>query len=294
MHLDHPITERGQDVVSYHGMVGVDGIASPGIVFVVAFVARQHVEDRVIHPTETERRSQFVSLCRMIEHHVQNHFDAGAVKGPDHFLELQLLLTQTSRVAIGSFGRKERCGIVSPVVPQRLPCLRITARDRSFIELLHGHQFHSGHSQSLEIGNLLHQAAVGSRMIRARLRVNGKAANMRFVNDGLRPATPEGLVSTPLEGLVDKNAFRHRPGIIQLRESQVLLRRQWVVSECRCKIPKGRPRNRGSERIEKKPVEIETMSFGGFVRAVHAVSIELTRADPLHPNVPYVTGAVAP
>ena len=64
-HLDHPITERGQDVVSYHGMVGVDGIASPGIVFVVAFVARQHVEDRVIHPTETERRSQFVSLCRI-------------------------------------------------------------------------------------------------------------------------------------------------------------------------------------------------------------------------------------
>ena len=156
MHFDHPITERGQDVVSHHGMVGVDCIASPGIVLVVAFVARQRVEDRVIHPTEAQRRSQFVSLRRMIEHHVQNHFDASLVKGPDHFLEFQLLLPQTSRTAVGSFGRKERYGIVSPVVPQRLTCLRIAARHRSFIKLLHGHQFHSSHSQSFEIGNLFH------------------------------------------------------------------------------------------------------------------------------------------
>ena len=35
------------------------------------------------------------------------------------------------------------------------------------------------------------------------------------------------------------------------------------------------------------------MSFAGFVRAIHAVSIELTGTDPLHPNVPYVAGAVA-
>src|ERR1039458_6267964 len=130
-------------------------------------------------------------------------------------------------------------------------------------------------------------------MVHARLGVNGKAANMRFVNHGLRPTMPEWLVSIPLEGVVDKNTFRHRPGIVQLRGSQVLLRHQWVVSACRCKIPRGQLRNRSSEGIEEKPVEIETMSFGGFVRAIHAVSIELPRTDPLHPNVPYVAGAVA-
>ena len=31
----------------------------------------------------------------------------------------------------------------------------------------------------------------------------------------------------------------------------------------------------------------------GLVRAIHAVSIELTGADPLNPNVPYIAGAVA-
>ena len=35
------------------------------------------------------------------------------------------------------------------------------------------------------------------------------------------------------------------------------------------------------------------MSFAGFVRAIHAVSIELTGTDPFDPNVPDVAGAVA-
>ena len=110
--------------------------------------------------------------------------------------------------------------------------------------------------------------------------MNGKAANMRFVNDGLRPRVAGWLVSIPIEGIVDKYAFRHRPGIVHGRESQVLLRRRRVVSTCRCKIPRRQSRNRGSEGIEEKPVEIETMSFVGFVRAIHAVAIELTGTNP--------------
>ena len=123
--------------------------------------------------------------------------------------------------------------------------------------------------------------------------MNGKAANMRFVNDRLRPGMPGWLVSIPLEGLVVKYTFRHRLGIVQIRESQILLRRRRVVSTGRCKIPRGQWRNRGCIGIEEKPVKIETMSFIGFVRAIHAVSIQLTGTDPLHPNVPDVSSAVA-
>ena len=116
---------------------------------------------------------------------------------------------------------------------------------------------------------------------------------MRFVNDGHRPRMSEWLVSIPPEGFVDKYAFRHRAGIVQLRERQVLLLRRRVVSTCRCKIPRGQLRNRGSEGIEEKPVEIETMSFLGLIRAVHAIGIQLARANPLNPDVPHVTSAVA-
>ena len=55
----------------------------------------------------------------------------------------------------------------------------------------------------------------------------------------------------------------------------------------------GQPRNRGSEGIEEKPVEIEPMAFAGLVRPIHAVRIELTGTDPRHPDVPDVPGTVA-
>ena len=122
--------------------------------------------------------------------------------------------------------------------------------------------------------------------------MNGKAAHMCFVNNHLRPWMPRRLVFIPFEGLVDKYAFWHRTGIVQLRKSQVLLRSRWVISACRRKIPWGQPRNCGSKRVKKKLVEIKTVSFARFVRTIHAIRIELAGADPLHPNVPYVAGTV--
>ena len=40
-------------------------------------------------------------------------------------------------------------------------------------------------------------------------------------------------------------------------------------------------------------MEIEAMSFAGFVGTIHSVSIQLTDTDPLNPNMPHVTGPVA-
>lgn len=55
---------------------------------------------------ETQGRPQFVSFRRVREHDIQDHFDTGMMERPDHFLELQFLLTQTSRTAVGGFRRK--------------------------------------------------------------------------------------------------------------------------------------------------------------------------------------------
>ena len=209
MHFDRPMAERGQDVVSHHGVVGVDGVAGSGVVPIVALVAGQGVKDRVIDTPETERRAQLVSLRGVIEDHIQNHFNAGIVKSPHHFLELQLLLAHASGTAVGSFGCKKRYRIVSPVVPEGLMRLRIAARDGMLVELLHGHQFYSSHSQSFEIRDLFHQAEVGSRMVHARLGMDGTAANVRFVDDGCRPRMPQWPVSIPIEGIVDQDALGH-------------------------------------------------------------------------------------
>ena len=136
------------------------------------------------------------------------------------------------------------------------------------------------------------QPPVGSRMVHARLAMDCKAANMCFVNEGLRPWMTGWLVSIPLEGLVDKHALRHRPGVVQFRKDQILLRRQRIVSARRCKIPRRRFRNCASEGIKEKPVEVEPMSFVGFVGAIHAVRIKLAGTDSRTPDVPYVAGTV--
>ena len=61
-------------------------------------------------------------------------------------------------------------------------------------------------------------------MIHARFGMNGKAAQMQFVNDGFGPGMPEWLIAGPVKRLVDMDAFRHRLGIIKIRDGQVALR----------------------------------------------------------------------
>src|SRR5437879_13282714 len=114
-------------------MVGIDGVARAREIPVGTLIVRQHVEDRVINPAETECRPLFVSLGRVSEHHVQEHLDARPMEGLDHFPDFQLLLTHMSRTAIGSFWRKEGHGIVAPVVPAWLAGWRITAFPSLFI-----------------------------------------------------------------------------------------------------------------------------------------------------------------
>jgi len=85
---------------------------------------------------------------------------------------------------------------------------------------------------------------------------------MRFVNDGLRPATPEGLVSTHSKGSLTKTHFASTWNYPASRE-QVLLRANGSYPSADAKS-KGAAAKSRQQRIEKKPVEIETMSFAGL------------------------------
>src|ERR1019366_10613382 len=103
----------------------------------------------------------------------------------------------------------------------------------------------------------------------------------------------ERPVVMPVEVLVSEHAFRHGSGIIDCRINQISLWRRQVISPRRAKIPIRQRRDRCRKWVQEQLVEIETMSFPGLVRAVHPVGIELTGTNPLNPDVPHVTGAVA-
>src|ERR1019366_5643991 len=130
-------------------------------------------------------------------------------------------------------------------------------------------------------------------MLHARAGMNGETAHMRFINHGLRPGMPERPVVMPVEVLVSEHAFRHGSGIIDCRTNQVLLWRRRIVSPRRAKTPIRQRRDRCRKGVQEQLVEIETMSFPGFIRSIHPVGVKLTGTNSLNPYVPYVTRAVA-
>ncbi len=212
MHFDYPVAERGQNVVPHHRVVGVNGVACPSVVPVIALVAAEHIEDRVIHPAETERGSEFVSLRRVIEDDVQNHFDVRAMEGLDHFPELNGLLARTGPAAVGSLGREEDYWIVSPVIAQGLTV---------FIELLHRHELDRSDAEILQIGNFFDQSAVCSGVLHAGIRIHSEPADMHFIDNGLLPGMFQWLVAIPVKRLAREDALRHGCGIVCVHACQV-------------------------------------------------------------------------
>src|ERR1700758_5294471 len=97
-------------------MVGVERVPSTGIVGVAAAVTIEDIVSLVFKAAKAERRAGVITLCGMVEDHVQNHFDARTVQGLNHIAEL---IYRTERVlprTVGAVRRKERYWRITPVV----------------------------------------------------------------------------------------------------------------------------------------------------------------------------------
>src|SRR5215475_15243863 len=84
VHVHHPVTEHAHHKLSYHGMIRVERIAGAGKVLVVlAVVLFEHIEDRVLNASQADRGSGFIPLGRVVQHDIEDYFNARAVKGLD-------------------------------------------------------------------------------------------------------------------------------------------------------------------------------------------------------------------
>jgi hypothetical protein len=121
MHVHNPVAEYVHDELSYDGMVCVKRIPDAGEVLVVsAAVLLQHVEDRILDSTQADRRSQFIPFRCVIQHNVENHFDAGAMKCLDHLSELYRLVSWCASNAVGLLRSVKGNRVVSPIIPEPL------------------------------------------------------------------------------------------------------------------------------------------------------------------------------
>ena len=64
-------------------MVAVDGVADAAVIGVAAFTV-ENVVDAIFQAPKAKRRAAFASLGRVVEDHIQDHFDPGQVEGLDH------------------------------------------------------------------------------------------------------------------------------------------------------------------------------------------------------------------
>ena len=144
-------------------MIAVHRVAAAGEVLVRAVVV-QHVIDLVLQALEAERGAGFVAFGRVVEHDVENDFDAGGVELADHLFELPHLVARLVAGHVAAVRREEGHGVVAPVVrAARFGAVGLFDR-----ELVDGHQLDGGDAERFQVRNLLDDAGVGAGFVRLR------------------------------------------------------------------------------------------------------------------------------
>ena len=84
MHLRHPVTQAVLDQPAHDRLVGIQRVATTGVVGVTGFVLLEDVIEVVRQTAIGQRRPTPPAFCCVIEDDIQDHFEARAVKRLDH------------------------------------------------------------------------------------------------------------------------------------------------------------------------------------------------------------------
>ena len=117
----------------------------------------------------------------MIEDHVQNHADTGAMQGLDHVAEFVSGAAWIAGV-VGMRGKKA-VGAVAPVVGETQACglwrhvLQVEGHDRQ--------QFHVGDAKRLQVRDFFNDGLVGAGVLGIRGWMSGEAPYVHFVDHSI-------------------------------------------------------------------------------------------------------------
>ncbi len=203
MIIVNPVTQAMKNHFADNRVVSIDRVAAAGIIFVVPFVRFQHVIHRVFEPLEAEDRALLVPFTGVIEHHVQDDLDIGFVQCLNHLLELVHLRTRFVAGGVAPVRGEKSQWVVAPIIWP----LRNRAIDVHDRKLVDRHQFNGGHSQRLQVRDLVDDAQVGSRLFHLAGFMLGESSHVRFVNDRIRKLVANVAIAFPIEMVVNHHAF---------------------------------------------------------------------------------------
>src|SRR5712691_11074676 len=158
-------------------LIGVQGVPGAAIICVTRLIRVEDVVRRIFEPAETEGRTLVIAFGRMVEYHIEDDLDAGAMQRLDHIPKLvqgpEGVLAGTVRVV----GGEERHRTVAPVVDEAW-------RTVLSVKLEDWEQLYSGDTEILQIGNLGDDAGIGAPrgQGQAGTRVPREPADVHFVN----------------------------------------------------------------------------------------------------------------
>ena len=97
-------------------MVSVHRVAAAREVAIKAAAVAHHVIDFVFQTFKAQRRAKFITFRRVVEHDIQNDFDARRVQRLHHLLEFVDLAAGRIAGGVTLVRREKRERIVTPVV----------------------------------------------------------------------------------------------------------------------------------------------------------------------------------
>ena len=114
-----PVAQTVEDQGDVPGVVAVQRVAAAGEVVIIA-IRRQQVVGLIVDTPERDS-GHFVAFRGVVEHHVENDLDPGAMQFLDRRLEFVDLHAERSGDSEAGLRRKEIDGAVAPVIIQRVP-----------------------------------------------------------------------------------------------------------------------------------------------------------------------------
>ena len=99
-------------------MVAVDGVADAAVIGVAAFTV-ENVVDAIFQAPKAKRRAAFASFGRVVEDHIQDHFDPGQVEGFYHVAKFIEGPQGAGSRAVTLMGSEKGNRRIAPIVLER-------------------------------------------------------------------------------------------------------------------------------------------------------------------------------
>lgn len=192
------------DQFAANWVVGIESVSAAGEIAVVRALIGHQVIDGVLESFHGEDRPAFVTFAGMIQDHVEDDFDAGAVHFADELFKFIDLGSWRGIASVSAVGCEECHGVVAPIVW----VFEWTAVEMQDGEFMDWHQFHGGDTQGLQVGDFFDQAQVGPSFGYLARGAFGETRDVQFVEDCIAKWGFGMFVGLPVEVVIDDDRFR--------------------------------------------------------------------------------------